>query len=98
MISDSAFCTWLEMPKHWMGWHLDLGLVVKLIFIQLNDHTLYYLLLTTQDEIEVALIHNGTGYVALGWRPGRGIDGSCRAEAPGNYPVGMLIHQLLLYS
>ena len=41
-----------------------------------------------QDEIEVAMVHNGTGYVALGWRPGRGIDGSCRSEAPGSFPVG----------
>ena len=45
-------------------------------------------LLYIQDEIEVALKHNGTGYVALGWRPSRGIDGTCRAEAPGNFPLG----------
>lgn len=44
-----------------------------------------------QDEIEVALRHNGTGYVALGWRPSRGIDGTCRAEAPGNFPTGTTI-------
>ncbi len=44
-----------------------------------------------QDEIEVALKHNGTGYVAFGWRPSRGIDGSCRAEAPGNFPTGTAI-------
>ena len=42
-----------------------------------------------QNEIEVALRHNGTGYVALGWRPSQGIDGTCRAEAPGNFPLGM---------
>ena len=47
------------------------------------------LLLYVQNEIEVALRHNGTGYVALGWRPSSGIDGTCRAEAPGNFPLGM---------
>ena len=43
-----------------------------------------------QDEIEVAMRHSGTGYVALGWRPSSGIDGTCRAEAPGNFPLGMM--------
>ena len=37
------------------------------------------------------MVHNGTGYVGLGWRPGRGIDGRCRVQAPGNYPLGMLV-------
>ena len=50
-----------------------------------------------QNEIEVALRHNGTGYVALGWRPSQGIDGTCRTEAPGNFPLGMCdIHMVAL--
>ncbi len=50
--------------------------------------------ITLQHEIEIALKHNGTGYVGLGWRP-TGLNGTCRLSAPGLYVVG---ESILLFS
>ncbi len=49
--------------------------------------TLQLIIIYVQNEIEVALKHNGIGYVALGWRP-TGLDGTCRVAAPGAFVVG----------
>lgn len=44
--------------------------------------------MVVKDEVEVALKHNGTSYVGIGWKPTEGIVRECNSEIPRYEPEG----------
>ena len=60
--------------------------------------------LTAQDELEVALRHNGTSYVSVGWKPTEGIVRQCNDQIPrymavgtcDNYRIASLADQIVI--